>query len=258
FLAGGRGQRPAAREHDPRVRRGTGPGRAACGGPAYRGVHARDRPRCSRAAAAGSVRLTRPPAVTTAEFSEPFQRFTSLLAAAEAVERALLPEPTAFALATVSADGRPSARMLLLKGVDSRGFVFYTNYEGRKGRELGERPVAAMCFHWQPLEVQVRVEGSVSRVSEAESDAYFATRPRERQLGAWASVQSSELVEPADFRRRLEEFESRFAGADVPRPPHWGGFRLAPARIEFWRNRANRWHDRELYERDGAGWQVSL
>jgi len=195
--------------------------------------------------------------VTTAEFSEPFQRFTSLLAAAEAVERALLPEPTAFALATVSADGRPSARMLLLKGVDSRGFVFYTNYEGRKGRELGERPVAAMCFHWQPLEVQVRVEGSVSRVSEAESDAYFATRPRGSQLGAWASEQSRALPDADAFEKRLAEVEQRFAGGPVARPPHWGGFRLDPERIEFWRNRPNRWHERELYEREANGWRVT-
>lgn len=193
-----------------------------------------------------------------APLDEPVRRFAALLGEAEALERTLLPEPTAFCLATVGENGQPSARMLLLKGVDADGFVFHTHYFGRKGRELAMHPAAAMCFHWQPLEVQVRVEGSVTRASEAESDAYFATRARERQLGAWASVQSSELVEPADFRRRLEEFESRFAGADVPRPPHWGGFRLAPTRIEFWRNRANRWHDRELYERDGAGWQVSL
>lgn len=197
------------------------------------------------------------PVTRDAEFAEPFDRFASLLAAAEAVERTLLPEPTAVALATVSEDCRPSVRMVLLKGVDERGFVFFTNYEGRKGRELDARPVAALCFHWQPLEVQVRVEGTVARVSAAESDAYFATRPRGSQLGAWASEQSRPLTSPDALERRLAEMERRFEGRPVERPPHWGGYRLTPERIEFWRSRPNRWHDREVYERAGDGWRVT-
>jgi pyridoxamine 5'-phosphate oxidase len=195
--------------------------------------------------------------LSLAPFSEPFERFASLLATAEGLERSILPEPTAFALATVGEGGRPAVRMLLIKGVDERGFTFFTNYEGRKGRELLSHPSAAMCFHWQPLEVQVRVEGEVSVLGAEESDAYFATRPRGSQLGAWASEQSRELPDSNAFERRLAEFEQRFAGTDVPRPPHWGGFRLNPDRIEFWRNRPNRWHERELYQREAGGWRVS-
>src|SRR5918997_1905726 len=143
---------------------------------------------------------------------DPILRFQSLLATAQAVERALLPEPTAFALATVGPEGRPSARVLLLKEVDARGFVFYTNLESRKGRELLAHPRAAMCFHWQPLEQQVRVEGPVAPVSPEEADAYFATRPRGSQLGAWASPQSRPIDAPGDLERRLEEVERRVAG----------------------------------------------
>src|SRR5215211_619544 len=182
-----------------------------------------------------------------APIAEPFLRFQELLEQARAVGAAVLPEPTAFALGTVGADGQPSVRILLLKAVDERGFVFYTNHESRKGTELLAHPRAAMCFHWQPLEQQVRVEGPVAPVAPAEADAYFATRARGSQLGAWASLQSRPIETPGDLERRIEETERRFEGGPVPRPPHWSGFRLTPQRIEFWRNRPSRLHDRRLY-----------
>ena len=159
-------------------------------------------------------------------------------------------------LATVGADGRPSARVVLLKSVGADGFVFYTNLRSRKGRELAENRHAALCFHWQVLEEQVRVEGIVSQVPDAEADAYFATRPRISQLGAWASDQSSPLDEFETLHARLREAEQRFEGVEVPRPPHWSGFRLAPDRIEFWKSRPFRLHERERYEWDRNAWRV--
>jgi pyridoxamine 5'-phosphate oxidase len=188
--------------------------------------------------------------------ADPIAYFRSLLAEAEGVERALLPEPTAMSLATVGADGQPSLRVVLLKGVDDRGFVFYTNYESRKGRELLAHPQAALCFHWQPLARQVRVEGHAEPVPPEEADAYFATRARLSQIGAWASKQSRPLASDAELEARVREVEERFAGRDVPRPPYWSGFRLRPERIEFWRNRDFRLHERLLYERDGDRWRV--
>jgi pyridoxamine 5'-phosphate oxidase len=196
-------------------------------------------------------------ATQRAVLREPIDRFLSLLSQATACSREQLPEPTAFALATC-ANNRPSVRMLLLKDADERGFVFYTNYESRKGRELLSNPYAAMCFHWQPMETQVRVEGRVTPVEGGEADAYFASRARGSQIGAWASQQSRTIGEEQLLERRVAEFEQRFEDKPVPRPPYWSGFRLTPDRIEFWKGMPSRLHRRELYVRADEGWQVEI
>ena len=193
-----------------------------------------------------------------APIAEPFLRFRDLLGAAAAVGPAALPEPTAFALGTVGGDGQPAVRILLLKGVDERGFVFYTNHESRKAGELLAHPQAAMCFHWQPLERQVRVEGVTRAVSNEEADAYFASRERGSQIGAWASLQSRPIASPGDLEARVAEIEARFANGPVPRPPHWSGFRLVPHRIEFWHNMPSRLHERHVYHREPDGWRTEV
>jgi pyridoxamine 5'-phosphate oxidase len=163
-------------------------------------------------------------------------------------------EANAMTLATATDSGVPSARIVLLKGVDEKGFRFYTNYESRKGRELLENPNASLCFFWAPLERQVRIEGTVEKLSAEESESYFHQRPRKSQLGAWASKQSSKVESRDELARRFEEIEDRFADQEVPLPEFWGGFLLRPTRIEFWQGRKSRMHDRICYEQEGDSW----
>lgn len=177
---------------------------------------------------------------------------------AEAKAHSHITEPDAVTLATADAKGRPSARVVLLKGCDERGFVFYTNMESRKGAELRANPHAALLFYWMPLNRQLRVEGWVEHVASSEADAYFASRSRESQLGAWASMQSQKLESREALMARYAQYEQDFAGAAVPRPPHWSGFRLIADTLEFWSQGDHRLHTRELFKRDENSWRMAL
>jgi pyridoxamine 5'-phosphate oxidase len=190
-------------------------------------------------------------------YAEALDTFAALLAEATTGGD---PEPTAMTVATCDAQGRPSARTVLLKAFDARGFVFYTNYDSRKGQQLAANPQAALLFLWKQLreQVQVKIEGTVEPVDLAEADAYFASRPRPSQIGAWASLQSQTLGSRELFEARIDAFEKKFEGVDVPRPPHWSGFRVVPERIEFWYGAKYRLHERHHYERVDGHWRKRM
>ena len=187
--------------------------------------------------------------------TDPFALFHDWYTEARSTE---LNDSNAVALATADAQGHPSVRMVLLKGYDERGFVFYTNRESRKAGDLAANPHVALLFHWKSLRRQIRIEGPIAFASDAESDAYFASRSRDSQLGAWASDQSRPLDSRATFEARFEEVQARFEGQPVPRPPHWGGYRVTPERIEFWLDREHRLHERRVFTRAGEGWHEGM
>ena len=184
---------------------------------------------------------------------DPFELFETWLKEAEAKEPN---DPNAMALATADAQGRPSVRMVLLRGLDERGFTFFTNYESRKGEQLLANPEAALCFHWKSLRRSVRVEGAAEQVTPEEADQYFATRPRASQIGAWASKQSRPLAGRFELEKRVAQYTAKFGVVTVPRPPYWSGFRVVPRRIEFWEDRPFRLHDRLVYHRGDGGWET--
>ncbi len=189
--------------------------------------------------------------MTRKQETDPLPRFRSWFEEARASEPN---DPDAMTLASADSRGRPSARMVLLKGVDDDGFVFYTNLESRKARDLAENGYAALLFHWKSLRRQVRVEGPVRQVSDAEADAYFATRPRGSRIGAWASDQSRPMEGMLVLEKRVAEYTAKFGLGEIPRPPHWSGFRVTPERIEFWKEGRFRLHERIVHIRDGSGW----